>query len=129
MRLKRFLILNLKIGLFGGIIGLIIYLVFSPIERNNSKNYRYSIYSENLGSTENARYVKDKAKAYMLTRKSIANIGSYEKDVYFLTKNNKAWIIDTIGEDIVKFRAKKVTQDSSEVFIRGYTLIENIHPK
>ena len=129
MGLKRFLILNLKIGIVVGILGFIFYLAFSPIVSKNNKNYRYCIYSINLGNTEDAKYVKVKEKAFMLREKSIANIGSYGKDVFFLTKNNKAWILDTIGEDIIKFRAKKIAQDSSEVIVRGYTIIENIHPR
>ena len=129
MGLKRFFILNLKISLVAGVLGFVLYLTFSPIARKNNKNYRYCIYSINLGNVENAKYVKDKEKAYMLGKKSIAKEGAYGKDVFFLTKNNKAWILDTIGTDIVRFRAKKIAQDSSEVIVRGYTLIENIHPQ
>lgn len=128
MGLRRFLIINLKIGLVVGIIGFLIYLVFNPIEKKNYKNFNYSIYYENLGCLEDAKYVKDQSKIPMLKMKSIANFGSYGNDIFFLSKNNVAWIIDTIGKDAIKFKAIKLARDSSIVTVRGYTLIEYVHP-
>ncbi len=124
MSLKKFIKLNFKIGLFAGIFGLLIYLMFSPIERANDGNYTHYIYNK---SSERTKYVKKKSKIYLLNEKRIAGTSNYGKDIFFLDNNNKAWILDTVDNEFVKFKAKKMAHDSSLVIIRGYTLIENIH--
>lgn len=129
MSLKRFLKLNFKIGLLVGIMGLMVYIIFSPTERKNDKNYTHYIYNSSSGNAENAKYVKKKSKLYLLSEKRNTSSANYGEDIFFLNNNNKAWILDTIENEIVKFRAKKMAQDSSLVVIRGYTRIENIHEK
>lgn len=129
MGFNKFFEINLKISLALGVLGFIFYLAFSPIERKNAENYKYSIYKEDYRIIEEAKYVKDKSKIGLLNMRSIANVGSYGKDLFFLAKINRAWILDTIDGDVVKFRAKMATHDGSTAVVRGYTLLEYVHPQ
>lgn len=129
MSFKKILILNFKISAVAGIIGFLLFLVFSPIGQKNDANYNYWIYNGYSSNPEYALIVKRKSNIEKLNTKKPGSVLYTGKDVFYLSKINRAWILDTLEGGVVKFKAKITTHDSSTAVVRGYTLIENVHPQ
>jgi hypothetical protein len=127
MSFKKFFIVNLKVAIIGGVIGLFLFVVLYPISKKHKKDFIYHIYSNERGYPDDALYVKCKSNIEKLHSQKQGNILYTGKDLFFLNKNNNAFIKDTIENNIIKFKAIILAYDSSEVMIRGYTSIDNLH--
>lgn len=126
-KLYNFFFLNIKIGIVLGILGLVVFLIGYPISQKNQVNYTYHIYDSSRYKYQDALYVRQKKDIDWLNSYFSSGQGLiYSNSSRYLSKYNKAWIMDTLDGDIVKFKAITLAHDSSEVIRKGYTHINYI---
>ena len=127
-KLLRYLYLQLKISAILGFLGLIVFLIGYPISKKNEVNYIYHLYDESRNISGDVLYVRQKKDIpWLISYYSSGQGLIYSNSSRFLSKYNRAWIIDTLDGEIVKFRAITLAHDSSEVINRGYTHIKYIN--